>query len=112
MTQPEQELADKEDHAGRTSEAVSGAMSPTECARTTLRCRAAHVGDREFQRAVAELDLDERERAAVATLVARLLAGVLARPDATLRAAGETDLTAEDDETLAAVVLALFDGVE
>jgi glutamyl-tRNA reductase len=92
----------RSEHAEDGGHAREPAVSPTECARLVLQCRARHLGERELDRALSELELDDRERAAVETLVGRLVAGVLARPEAALRGA--------EDDAVAAVALALFAG--
>jgi len=83
------------------SDAPPGADAPTAQARALLRRRGRQVGERELDRAAAELDLDPTQREALEAFVARLVAGVLANPDAALRAS--------EDETVAAAALALFE---
>jgi len=70
-------------------------------AHATLRQRGHDISERELRRALARLDLDESEAAAVEGLVSRLVGRLLAGPERTLREA--------DDEAVAEVVLALFD---
>lgn len=76
------------------------AVEPSAAARARIHDRAQRIAERELDRTCSELDLDPEQRAELERLTDRLVARLLAGPDASLRTV--------DDEAVAVAALALL----
>ena len=100
LTDPAESSADSAESPGRLAEPSSPSGEPSVVARARIHERARRIAERELDRTCSDLDLDPEQRAELARLTERLVARLLAGPDAALQNA--------DDAALAVGALALL----